>query len=105
MTENETEEQNKNNPTYAHPSLSSRMAENAAEQNRAMRDVGPYLTLGIQMAASILIFFGIGYWLDRVFHTSSMWTIILTIFGAISGLAYFLVTVVRLSKKEETKRP
>ncbi|HWF45004.1 MAG TPA: AtpZ/AtpI family protein [Candidatus Kapabacteria bacterium] len=102
MTENETDHK-ATEPT--HPTLSSRLNANAAEQNKAMRDVGPYLTLGIQMAASVLIFFGIGYWLDRVFHTSSMWTIILTIFGAISGLAYFLVTVVHLSKKEETKRP
>ena len=80
-------------------------AAEAAEQQKAIREVGPYMTLGIQMALSILVFCGIGYWLDHTFHTSPMWTTILTVFGAISGLAYFLVIVIQLSKKAETKQP
>ena len=98
------ENEKKMDKAASQPMLKERIVSEAAEQNKAMRDVGPYLTLGIQMAASILLFCGIGYWLDHTFHTSPLWTATLTIFGAISGLAYFLTTVIRLSKKAETKR-
>ncbi len=77
--------------------------EKDEEYQKAMRESGPYMTLGIQMAMTIVFFTGIGYLLDRSFGTSPTWTAILAGSGAVFGLTYFLVTVLRLSKKEETK--
>jgi hypothetical protein len=81
----------------------SRLEKEAFEQQKAMREMGPYMTLGIQLALTILAFFGIGYWLDNKFHSDNLWRVICTGFGAFASLVYFIVTVMRLSKMEETK--
>ncbi len=83
--------------------LKTTSARDAAEQQQVMQETGPYLTLGIQLALTILAFFGIGYWLDHTYQTGSLWTAIFTGFGACSSLAYFIIIVLRLSKIEETK--
>lgn len=61
------------------------------------------MTLGIQLVATILVFFGIGYWLDHHFHSGSLWMIVLTSFGVVASLVYFIVNVLGLQKKEERK--
>ncbi len=74
-----------------------------AEQQKALQETGPYLTLGIQLVLTILAFFGIGYWLDHHFLTTPLWTAIFTSFGAIGSLAYFIITVLHLQKTSDTK--
>jgi F0F1-type ATP synthase assembly protein I len=75
-----------------------------AEQQKALQETGPYMTLGIQLVLTILIFFGIGYWLDQHFKTGSLWTAIFAGFGAFSSLTYFIVTVIRLQKQDDLRR-
>ena len=76
-------------------------ADEEEQYSKAMRESGPYLTLGIQMAITVAAFSGLGYWLDNRFNTSPLWIAILSGLGAVMGLAYFLLTVTRLSKKDE----
>ncbi len=83
--------------------LKTRAQREMAEQQKALQETGPYLTLGIQLVLTILIFVGAGYWLDHHFKTTPLWTAILSTFGAISSLTYFIVTVLRLQKNSETK--
>ena len=85
------------------PDNKSRIEREAADQQKVMREIGPYMTLGIQLVMTILVFFGIGYWLDNHFHSGSLWRSVCTGFGAFSSLVYFIVTVMRLTKNEETK--
>ena len=75
------------------------------EQQQIMQETGPYLTMGMQMVLTIGAFFGVGYWLDGKYDTSPLWTAVLSGIGAAGSLTYFIVTVLRLSKKTETKRP
>ena len=96
------------NREYAHQAANQSIfkttsAKDAAEQQQVLQETGPYLTLGIQLALSIIFFYGIGYWIDHSYGTGSRWSIIFVSFGAIASLAYFIVTVLRLSKIEETK--
>jgi F0F1-type ATP synthase assembly protein I len=76
----------------------------AEEYQEAMKESGPYLTLGIQLAVSIAAFAGIGYWIDSANGTSPKWLGIFSGAGAVVSLFYFIFTVLRLSKIEETKR-
>jgi F0F1-type ATP synthase assembly protein I len=76
---------------------------NLAEQQEVLRETGPYMTLGIQLVLTILVFFGIGYWLDQHFKTGSLWTAVFTGFGAFSSLTYFIVTIIQLQKKEDAR--
>lgn len=57
----------------------------------AFREVGPYLSLGVEFAASILICLAVGWWADRRFQTSP-W---LTLFGAFFGMAAGFVNLYR----------
>ena len=79
----------------------NKLEKEALEQQKAMREMGPYMTLGIQLVITILAFFGLGFWLDGKYGTGNLWRVICTGFGAFSSLVYFIVTVLRLSKMEE----
>ena len=81
--------------------VKNRAEREIIEQQKAMREMGPYMSLGIQLAVTILAFYGLGYWLDNTYHTGSLWKGVCTGFGAFSSLVYFVVTVLRLSKLEE----
>lgn len=69
-----------------------------------MREAGPYLHLGVQVFAAILLFSGGGYWLDRQFGTLPLLTLVGTVvaFVAIIGLL-LQVAGEAGSKQEETK--
>jgi len=60
-----------------------------------LHDASPYLTLGIQLAGTMVIYVLAGYFLDRIFETEP----ILLIVGAVLGMIAFFVQVVRLSKR------
>lgn len=68
------------------------------------RDVAPYLGLGIQLAATIVVCFFLGRWLDQVLNTAPWFTIIGAFIGAAGGLYNFLKTVIELDKKQKEKQ-
>ena len=71
---------------------------------RTYRDVAPYLGLGVQLAATIVVCFFLGRWLDQVLNTTP-WLMILGAFvGAGGGLYSFLKTVIELGKKQKEKQ-
>ncbi len=74
-----------------------------SEYRKAMQENAPYLTLGIQMALTIAAFAGLGWWLDKQ-NGTSFWIGICSGFGAVAGLGYFLLVVLRLEKKNEMKK-
>jgi F0F1-type ATP synthase assembly protein I len=81
-----------------------RSAEDSAEYQKAMQENGPYLTLGIQMALTIAAFAGLGWFLDRQ-NGTSFWIGICSGFGAVAGLGYFLLVVLRMeNKKDQAKK-
>ena len=71
---------------------------------KSYRDVAPYLGLGIQLAATIVICFFLGRWLDQVLNTAPWLMIIGAFVGAGGGLYSFLKTVIELGRKEKEKR-
>ncbi|MCX6134667.1 MAG: AtpZ/AtpI family protein [Ignavibacteriales bacterium] len=70
--------------------------------DQTLREVAPYLTMGIQLAAAIVVFFLIGWWLDTRYETSPMFKLIGLGFGAIGGLIKFLKSAVELGKQEKS---
>jgi ATP synthase protein I len=67
------------------------------------KDFGPFLTLGIQLAISVVVFFFIGYWLDGKFGTSPWGTIGGALVGVAGGLFKFLREAVSLGKKADAE--
>jgi F0F1-type ATP synthase assembly protein I len=81
-----------------------RKTRDNADNAKIMQEMGPYMTLGIQLALTVLIFCGIGYWMDKHFQTGSLWLAILATFGSISSTVYFIMTVLRLQKQSDSKK-
>jgi len=67
------------------------------------REFGPYLTLGLQLALSVVLFFFLGRWLDGVLGTSPWLMIAGLVLGSAGGFIQFFRTVVALGKEEDRK--
>ncbi|MBI4534767.1 MAG: AtpZ/AtpI family protein [Ignavibacteriae bacterium] len=65
------------------------------------RQVGSFLTLGLQLALSVVFFFFVGYWLDGKLGTSPWGSIIGAVVGVTGGLIKFLKDAVALGKKAD----
>lgn len=64
------------------------------------RDVGPFLTLGIQLALSVVAFFFLGRWLDGLWGTGPWLMLAGLLLGAGGGFVQFFRTVRALEQRE-----
>ncbi len=67
-------------------------------------DVGPYLGLGTQLAATIILMFFLGKWLDEKFEIFPALTIGLSFFGGFAGIYNFIKSVLNLNEKNKQKQ-
>ncbi|MCI0707772.1 MAG: AtpZ/AtpI family protein [Ignavibacteriae bacterium] len=68
--------------------------------NKFYKEFGPFLTLGVQLAAAVIVFYFIGSWVDKSYDTSPAFTLVGIMLGTVGGLIKFFKTVIDLSKKE-----
>ncbi len=80
------------------------MNDEEKEKDGVMLSVAPYLTLGVQLAATVVVFFFIGKYSDEYFGTKPWLMITLIMVGVVGGMIKFFRTVIELSKKEENER-
>ncbi len=67
------------------------------------KDIGPYVGLGTQLAATIVLMFFLGKWLDEKFELFPVLTISFTFFGSFAGLYNFIKTVLAINKKRKNE--
>jgi F0F1-type ATP synthase assembly protein I len=70
---------------------------------KSLREAGPYLGLGLQLAATIVIMLLIGDWLDKKFDHKYLFTIIFAFLGIGAGLYNMLKTITALEKRNKEK--
>jgi F0F1-type ATP synthase assembly protein I len=72
------------------------------EIHESFREYGPYLTLGFQLAAAVLVFFFVGYWFDSRFHTTPLGILLGVGLGFTGGFYKFIKSVaeIRTEKKK-----
>jgi len=68
--------------------------------SKSFRDVAPYMGLGFQLGATIVVMFLVGDWIDGKYDTKPTWTLVLGSFGIFTGMYHFIKTVMNLQKKE-----
>lgn len=68
---------------------------------KTYRDVGPYLGLGTQLAATMVLMYFLGDWLDKKFDLTPALTIGFSLFGGFAGIYNFIKTVLNLNKKKQ----
>jgi F0F1-type ATP synthase assembly protein I len=64
----------------------------------ALRDVAPLIGIGSTLAATMLLFLGVGYWLDRRLKTDPWFLFVGGILGMVLALYQFWKTVAGLRK-------
>lgn len=72
--------------------------------DQSIRDAGPYLGLGLQLAATIVLLILAGSWLDGKFGSSPWFTLVLGLFGGFAGTYNLIKTVIELGKKQDAKK-
>ena len=71
---------------------------------KSFRDAGPYLGLGTQLAATIVLMFFLGRWLDSELDSHPLLTIIFSFIGGAAGVYNFIRTVLNLNKKDKVEK-
>jgi len=69
--------------------------------DKSFKEAGPYLGLGIQLAATIVLLILAGSWLDGKFNCSPWLTVSLGLFGGFAGTYNLIKTVIELGKKQD----
>ncbi len=67
----------------------------------AFAEVGPYASLGIQFAVTILLFLAVGWWLDGELGTTPLFILLGTPLGAIAGFYKLYRTLMDLDQKRK----
>ena len=65
------------------------------------KEVGPYMGMGFQLAATVALLVFIGIWLDKKTGKDPLFTVIFAFLGVGIGLYNFIKTVIDLSKKPD----
>lgn len=68
---------------------------------KSLKEVGPYLGIGVQLAATIVLMVLIGNWLDKKFEQKFIFTLIFGLLGIFSGMYNLLKTLNYLEKKKK----
>jgi F0F1-type ATP synthase assembly protein I len=68
------------------------------------RMIGEYTGLAVTLPGAVVIGYGLGYLLDRVFHTGRVFTITFLFLGGIAGLIEIVRVASRWQNREEERR-
>lgn len=72
--------------------------------SNSYNEIGPYLGLGTQLAATIVLMFFLGRWLDNQFKTFPLLVILFSFIGGFAGIYNFIKTVLRLNEKKKVDK-
>lgn len=70
---------------------------------KILEQLGPFMNLGIELAATIGIFGVIGWFLDKTFDTSPIWLVVLLVIGSVGSLYKFIRSALKANKQQQTK--
>ena len=68
------------------------------------RNFVPFLTMGFQLAAAVVIFLLLGHWIDKKFGTEPFGKLVGVIIGSTGGLIKFFKTTASITADEEKQR-
>ncbi len=68
---------------------------------KSYKEIGPYLGLGTQLAATIILMFFLGRWLDEEFQLEPILTIVFSFLGGFAGIYNVIKSTLNLNKKNK----
>jgi F0F1-type ATP synthase assembly protein I len=73
--------------------------------DETLREFAPFVGLGLQLAAAVLVFFFIGWWVDNAFGLSPWGRLAGVVVGTAGGMIKFIKTVTRPKFGDQQKPP
>ena len=70
-------------------------------EHGSLQGFAPFLTLGIQLALSIVVFFFLGKWLDGRLNTSPWLMFGGLLIGGVGGMVKFITSVMKLGQLQD----
>jgi ATP synthase protein I len=70
--------------------------------SESYKSAGPYIGLGTQLAATMVLMFFVGRWLDNKLNTFPILIIVCTFIGGAAGMYNFIIKVLKLNEKKKT---
>lgn len=71
---------------------------------KSYKEIGPYLGLGTQLAATVVIMFFLGKWLDSKFETLPLFVILFSMLGSFAAIYNFIKSVLQLNQKKKIEK-
>ena len=71
--------------------------------SNSYKEVGPYLGLGTQLAAVVVLMFFLGRWLDTKLNSTPAFILVCSFIGASAGIYNFIKSVLQLNQKKNEK--
>jgi F0F1-type ATP synthase assembly protein I len=68
------------------------------------RNFVPFLTMGFQLAAAVVLFLLLGHWIDKKFNIAPFGKLIGVVIGSVGGFMKFFKTVASITADEERQR-
>jgi F0F1-type ATP synthase assembly protein I len=75
-----------------------------ADYTSSYHQIGPYIGLGTQLAASVILMFFLGRWLDSTLSTTPLFIILFSFLGSAAGIYNFIKSVLNLNKKTKNEK-
>lgn len=79
------------------------MSKDNSNRAKIIKELAPYMTLGIDFALTVVLFALLGYWLDNKYSTSPLWILILSFFGIVVAFYKFFKIVMKKRKSKVEK--
>ena len=77
----------------------------ASESMReAYRELAPFMTIGLQLALTVIAFYFVGYWADQKFATSPLCSLIGIALGMIGGFVKLFRSVAQLNRRQQASK-
>ncbi len=74
------------------------MKKDKSDRAKIIKEMSPYITLGLDFALTVLLLSLLGYWLDNKYDTSPMWVLICSLFGIVVAFYKFFKVVMKKKK-------
>ena len=84
--------------------MPKKFIENQRKILNGYKKVGPYLGLGTQLAATVILMFYIGYWLDKKLNTYPILIIIFSFLGGFAAIYNFIKSVLKINSNNKEKK-